>query len=267
MQTAVITGSTKGIGHAMAREFKRHDVNVVICGRSDDAVSQAIASLGGCPGSGKLLGRATDVTDPAQLQALWDFAVSEFGRVDIWINNAGVAHTTTPIVDTPVEDVTTMVTTNMYGTIFGSQVAARGFAAQRSGRLFNVLGGGSDGRIRPNMGVYSATKRGLDLFTKALVKETAQSGVLVGQIRPGVLISDGWLREATRAPEQVTTQRKMLNIISDHVDDVAPYLVEQMLSTQKTGAEISWLTTGRLMKRFMTPGYAAKNDVMARYGM
>lgn len=267
MQTAVITGSTKGIGFAMAREFKRRDVNVVICGRGDDDVAHAVHSLSDSPGAGRVVGRSTDVTDPSRLQALWDHAIAEFGRVDIWINNAGVANTTTSIVDTPVEDVRAMVTTNMYGTIFGSQVAARGFLAQRGGRLFNVLGGGSDGRIRPNMGVYSATKRGLDLFTRALVKETSGSAVLVGQIRPGVLISDGWLREATRAPDQVRSQRKMLNIIADHVDDVAPYLVEQMLATTRTGAEISWLTTTRLMKRFMTPGYATKNDVMARYGM
>lgn len=59
----------------------------------------------------------------------------------------------------------------------------------------------------------------------------------------------------------------MLNIVADHVDDVAPYLVTEMLATEKTGAEISWLTSSRLMKRFMTPGYSRKNDVMARYGL
>lgn len=130
-----------------------------------------------------------------------------------------------------------------------------------------MLGGGSDGRIRPGMGVYSATKRGLDLFTRALVKETKESGVVVGQVRPGILISDGWLREAQRAPEQVSSQRRMLNVLADHVDDVAPYLVRQMLDADRTGAEISWLTTGRIMKRFMTPGYAGRNDAMARYGL
>lgn len=264
MQTAVITGSTKGIGLAMARELRQHGHRVVLCGRSAEAVEQAAEQLGGGP---DVVGRATDVTDRSQLQALWDLGVSEFGRVDLWINNAGVAHTTQSVIDTEEKDVRSMVSTNMLGTIFGSQVAARGFVAQGSGKLFNVLGGGSDGRVRPGMGVYSSTKRGLDLFTRALTKETKETGIIVGQIRPGVLISDGWLREAARAPEQVTSQRRMLNIISDHVDDVAPYLVKEMLAAERTGAEISWLTTSRLMKRFMTPGYAAKNDVMARYGL
>lgn len=263
MKSAVITGSTKGIGLAMAREFRRQGYGVVVCGRTEEAVAGAITALG----SSHVVGRATDVTDVTQLQALWDLAVSEFGQVDFWVNNAGVAHTTKPIVETREQDVRSMVSTNMLGTIFGSQVATRGFLAQGSGRLFNVLGGGSDGRIRPGMGVYSSTKRGLDTFTRALTKETKESGIVVGQIRPGILISDGWLREAARAPEQVSSQRKMLNILADHVDDVAPYLVAEMLTADKTGAEISWLTNGRLMKRFMTPGYARKNDVMARYGL
>ncbi len=264
MKTAVITGSTKGVGLAMAREFQRKGLKVVVCGRTQSAVDEALAALGGGP---DVVGRATDVTEPAQLQALWDLGVSEFGRVDLWVNNAGVAHTTKPVVDTDEQDVRTMVATNMLGTIFGSQVAVRGFLAQGGGRLFNVLGGGSDGRIRPGMGVYSATKRGLDMFTRALTKETKESGIVVGQVRPGILISDGWLREAQRAPEQVSSQRRMLNVLADHVDDVAPYLVQEMLGADRTGAEISWLTTGRLMKRFMTPGYATKNDVMARYGL
>ena len=127
-----------------------------------------------------------------------------------------------------------MVTTNMLGTVYGSQVAVRGMLAAGGGQVFNVLGGGSDGRIRPGMGVYSATKRGLDSFTRALVKEVTDTGVRIGQIRPGILITEGWLREAAAAPEQVARQRKMLNILCDHVDDVAPYLVERMLGAPGT---------------------------------
>ena len=103
------------------------------------------------------------------------------------------------------------------------------------------------------MGVYSATKRGLDSFTKALVKEVADSSVRVGQISPGILITDGWLREAAAAPEQVQSQRKMLNILCDHVDEVAPYLVERMLGSTKNGDAIAWLTTGRMTRKFLVP--------------
>ncbi len=260
----MITGSTKGIGFGMAREFLRRGHSVVVTGRTSEAVEEAVGKLDPeATGGARALGLATDVTDPVRVQALWDFAAGELGRVDLWINNAGVAHTTAAIVDTDTDDVRTMVTTNMLGTIFGSQVAVRQMTAQGGGQLFNVLGGGSDGRIRPNMGVYAATKRGLDMFTRALVKETKTGPVRVGQVRPGILITDGWLREAAAAPDQVADQRKMLNILCDHVDDVAPYLVEKMLGSTRTGDEVAWLTTGRMMKKFMSP----KQDVLARYGL
>ena len=93
------------------------------------------------------------------------------------------------------------------------------------------------------------------------------TGVRVGQIRPGILITEGWLREAATAPEQVASQRRTLNVLVDHVEDVAPELVERMLASTKNGEEIVWLTTGRLARRFMTPGYARKNDKLARYGL
>ncbi|MBS4751403.1 SDR family oxidoreductase [Nocardioides sp. zg-ZUI104] len=266
MKNVVITGSTKGIGRAMASAFHARGHNVVLTGRDEPALKEAVAELES-RGGARALGRTVDVTDPASLDALWEHATGELGRIDIWVNNAGVAHTTHAIVDTPADAVRAMVQTNMYGTIFGSQTAVRGMTAQGGGQLFNVLGGGSDGRIRPNMGVYGATKRGLDMFTKALVKEVEGSGVRVGQIRPGILITDGWLREAAAAPDQVAKQRKVLNILVDHVEDVAPELVDKMLASTKNGDAIAWLTTGRMTKRFMNPGYAKKNDKLARYGL
>ena len=101
------------------------------------------------------------------------------------------------------------------------------------------------------------------MFTKALVKEAEGTSVRVGQVRPGILITDGWLREAATNPESVQSQRTMVNILSDHVDDVAPYLVEQMLASTKNGDEIAWLTTSRMMKKFV----GKKDDKLARYGL
>lgn len=266
-QRIVITGSTQGIGRALAEHYVRTGHAVVVTGRSEEGVAKVVAALTPVAGTGRVVGHAVDVTDAAAVQGLWDAAVAELGGVDLWINNAGVAHTTRPIVETDPGDVRTMVSTNMLGTIYGSQVAVRGMTAQGGGQVFNVLGGGSDGRIRPGMGVYSATKRGLDLFTAALVKETAGGPVRVGQVRPGILLTEGWLREAARAPEQVSSQRRALNILCDDVDEVAPYLAEQMLSSTEHGDRIAWLTGAKMARRFLTPGYGAKRDVLARHGL
>ncbi len=266
MKRVVITGSTQGIGHALTKQFHARGHDVVITGRREESVRKAVAEVESTAG-GRVLGRVLDVTDPESSTDLWDSVTAELGGVDIWINNAGVAHTTADIVDTTTSDVAEMVNTNMLGTIYASQAAVRGMTAAGGGQLFNVLGGGSDGKIRPKMGVYGATKRGLDGFTTALAKEVDGTGVRVGQIRPGILITEGWRREAALAPDHVSSQRKILNILVDDVDDVAPYLVDRILASRKNGDAIAWLTSWRLTKRFMTPGYAKKHDVLGRHGL
>ena len=264
MVNAVITGSTKGIGFALSRELVRRGHAVVVTGRTQAAVDEAVEKLGlEAASGGRALGQVVDVADAKSVQALWDSAVQSLGAVDLWVNNAGVAYTMRTIAETTPDEVATMVSTNMLGTINGAQVALRGMSAGNGGQLFNILGGGSDGSVRPGMGVYSSTKRGLDMFTKALVKEVDGTNVRVGQVRPGILITDGWLREAASHPESVQSQRKMVNILSDHVDDVAPYLVDQMLASTKNGDEIAWLTKGRMMKKF----FGKKDDKLARYGL
>ncbi|WP_238006307.1 SDR family oxidoreductase [Dactylosporangium sp. AC04546] len=265
MRKAVITGSTRGIGFALARELLARGHCVAVSGRTRTAVDDAVARLRPrAAAAAAVHGLVVDVTDAAQVEQAWSTAVDVLGGVDLWINNAGVANTTRPIVTTTPDDVRTMVTTNMLGTVYGSQVAVRGMLAAGGGQVFNVLGGGSDGRIRPGMGVYSATKRGLDSFTQALAKEVAGTTVRIGQIRPGILITEGWLREAAAAPQQVAKQRKLLNILCDHVDDVAPYLVDRVLASTGNGDAIAWLTTGRMTRRFLLP---RKRDVLARYGL
>lgn len=263
MGAAVVTGSTKGIGFALARELLLRGRDVVVSGRTQSAVDDAVAALRPLAAGARVVGRPTDVSDAAQVQALWDAAVAELGPVDLWVNNAGVAYTMRTIVETTPAEVATMVATNVLGTIHGAQVAVRGMTAAGGGQLFNVLGGGSDGSVRPGMGIYSSTKRGLDQLTRALVKEVEGTPVRVGQIRPGILITEGWLREAATSPETVAAQRKMVNVLSDHVDDVAPYLVERMLASRRNGDEIAWLTNGRMLRKFL----GRKQDKLARYGL
>lgn len=265
MRKAVVTGSTKGIGFGLARELVRRGHSVVVSGRTEAAVEEAVAKLRTeAAGEAAVHGHAVDVTDAAQVDGLWSAAAEALGGVDLWINNAGVAHTTRPIVETTPAEVRAMVETNMLGTVYGAQTAVRGMLAGGGGQVFNVLGGGSDGSIRAGMGVYSATKRGLDSFTRALVKEVAGTGVRVGRISPGILITEGWLREAAAAPDQVSGQRRILNILCDHVDDVAPYLVDKVLASTSNGAAIAWLTKGRMTRKFLIP---RKTDVLARYGL
>jgi len=268
VKNIVITGSTKGIGRGMAEEFLKRGHSVVISGRSSDDVRGCIAALGAlAKAPARVAGAVCDVTKPENLQELWDVAVRELGRVDVWINNAGLAKTTHTIEAIPLEQIPQMVTTNVLGTMYGSKVALAGMKRQGSGQIFNVLGGGSDGTLRPGMGVYGATKRALKYFSDALEKENAGGPVQIGQIRPGMIMTEGVLREAAEMdPKELEKNRRVMNILFDHVETVAPYLVDQILATNRHAARISWMTGTKIAGRFMTAGFK-KRDVFSRYSL
>ena len=265
MSNVVITGSSKGIGRGLAQEFARRGHNVLISGRSDDSVDAALVRIGNQ--AGQVIGQICEVSDRAQLQKLWDRAASEFGSVDIWINNAGLARTLWSIVDTPPDQIDAMLDTNMPGTIYGSIVAAKGMTAQGSGKIFNMLGGGSDGEYFPGIGIYGTTKRGLDYFTNALAKELRSSGIIVGRIRPGMVVTGAVVREVKADRESFEKSRKMMNNLVDQVETVCPFLVEQMLAFDRTGDKIRWLTGGKIAWRMLKSRFVTRPDQFERFGL
>ena len=265
MTNVVITGSTKGIGFGLAKEFASRGHNVMITGRSQSSLDDAFTKLGNV--SGNVVGHICEVAEKSQVQAVWDHAVEQFGSVDIWVNNAGLALTTKRILDYTESEVQSMVHTNMRGTINGCQVAGLGMEAAGGGKIFNMLGGGSDGSIREGFGIYGSTKRGLDFLTKALVKELKDSQIIIGGIRPGIIITEAVIREAHESPEIFAGQRKALNILADHVSTVAPYLVDGILNTSKPGTEIAWLTGSKIGLRFMLAPFKKSEDKFAAYGL
>lgn len=273
MSNVVITGSTKGIGFGLAAEFAKQGHNVCVAGRSDASVDDAVNRINSGKPAGRVTGKATDTVDAAAVQALWDHAAESFGSVDIWVNNAGLARTTWSILDIPDAEIEAMVTTNMLGTINGCRVAMRGMLAQpdshpeQKGKLFNMLGGGSDGEIFPGMGIYGSTKRGLDYFTNALIKEHKDSGVVIGKIRPGMIITDAVIREAKQDLDYFNQSRKQMNNLVDTVETVSPYLVEQILATTKSGTKIRWLTGGKIAKRMLMARIKPRPDQFEQFGL
>ncbi len=265
MSTAVITGSTKGIGRGLAAEFASRGWNVVISGRSKESIDEALEQIGEV--SGEIATQICEVGDRAQLQQLWDTAVEQFGSVDIWVNNAGLARTIWPILDTPPDQIDAMLGINMPGTIYGSIVAARGMTEQGHGKIFNMLGGGSDGEYFPGIAIYGTTKRGLDYFTTALAKELKDSGVTVGRIRPGMVVTEAVIREAKANLENFEKSRKMMNNLVDQVETVAPFLVDEMLSFEKSGGKIRWLTGGKIGWRMLKSRFKPRPDQFERFGL
>jgi len=269
MANVVITGSSKGIGRGLAEQFVRRGHNVVISGRNVDDVEKTAASLNAV-GPGKAIGQPCDVTHKSELQALWERAQQAFGRVDIWINNAGRATARHEVQELPERLVHQLVDGNFKGTVFGSQVAIDGFRAQQGGALYNMLGGTFEGkRLTPKMGVYSGTKAAVWMLTKYLVDENKGKGIVIGAISPGMLISDNWFEEQSELSEEEWRNiRPTLNILCDYVETSTPWLVEQVLANTESGRRIAWLTTGKLMRRFFDAYVLRrKRDLFSRYGL
>ncbi|AOS98282.1 3-oxoacyl-[acyl-carrier-protein] reductase FabG [Microbulbifer aggregans] len=265
MANIVITGSTKGIGFGLARAFLDNGHNVIISGRSEETVSSALDRLH-AP-TAQCRGLACDTAELSQVEALWEFAEATFGTVDIWINNAGLARTGWSIQDIPQQEIAAMVGTNLLGTINGCRVAAAGMRKQDEGKIFNMLGGGSDGEYFPGMGVYGTTKRGLDYFTDALSRELKDTGILVGKIRPGMVITEAVIREARQNPDRFASSRRFMNNLVDQVETVSAYLAEKILDCNKSGEKIRWLSGGKIAARMLVGLVRKREDQFARHGL
>ena len=267
MINIVITGSSKGIGFGLAREFAGRGHQVMLSGSNQASVDTALANMAAPDVPGQVQGTACNVSDPVQVQNLWSAATQAFGSVDIWINNAGLARTVWPIKDTPDDQIAQMITSNLLGTALGSKVAVNGMLAQGHGKLFNMLGGGSDGEFFPGMGIYGSTKRGMDYLTNALVKENADSSLVIAKIRPGMIITEGVLREIEADRENFEKSRKTMNVLCDTIETVAPFLVDGILACEKSGSKIAWLSGGKIGKRMMMERFRKTPDKFVQFGL
>ncbi len=254
MRSVVITGSTRGIGFGMAREFLRRGHRVVVCGRGSEGTEGAVEALGGEAEPGRVVGWPCDVRDRDQVLALWDEAVGCFGSVDVWINNAGVPDAGGDFWDQSAGDVEAVVGTNLLGVMHGSAVAMRGMLSRGHGHIYNMEGFGSDGRlVRPGVIVYGATKSAVRYFTKGLVKEAQKTPVRVGFLSPGIVVTD------LLTADDIEGSRRFLNAVADTVETVAPYLVRRILDNDRHGARIDWLTGRKLAWRLARSPFARRD--------
>jgi NAD(P)-dependent dehydrogenase (short-subunit alcohol dehydrogenase family) len=247
VSTVVVTGSTRGIGLGLAQALLLRGCDVVVCGRSQEAVDGALDRLGRASAP-RVLGSCCDVTDPAQVQALWDVAVARFGRVDVWINNAGVTARSAPLWELAPTEVEAVVATNLTGTLHGCAVAVRGMLAQGGGHVYLMEGLGSRGEVRPGTVPYGTSKYAVRYLARALVRETRNTAVKVSTISPGMVRTE--LLLGSVAPERADRANRIFDILADDVETVAPWLADRILANTRSGRRIAWLTVPKVVWRF-----------------
>jgi len=255
----VITGSTRGIGLGMANAFLARGCSVMISGRNKEDVDNTVIALRQQYTHQGISGYPCDVRDPDQVESLWSESITNFGHVDIWINNAGISGDKQMIMESTSEQVENVVKTNLLGIIYGSQVAARGMIEQGYGSIYNMEGMGSDGKMHDGLILYGMTKYGESYFTKGFSKEMAKSSVIVGSLRPGMVATDFITRQYENRPEEWKQVQRIFNIIAERVEVVTPWLVDQMLKNKKNGVHISWSAGMRMFFRMIAQPFTHRD--------
>jgi NAD(P)-dependent dehydrogenase (short-subunit alcohol dehydrogenase family) len=171
-QVMVITGASSGIGLVTAKQAAERGACVVLAARNEKDLHEATEAIRRAGGRAALA--VADVADAAQVDAIADTALREFGRIDTWVNNAAVSMYGR-ITELSIDDMRRQMDVNYWGQVYGARVAVR-HMRQRGGALINVGSALSD-RAIPLQGVYCAAKHALKAFTDTLRMELEEEGV------------------------------------------------------------------------------------------
>ncbi|MCR0985629.1 SDR family oxidoreductase [Roseomonas populi] len=196
----VIAGASSGIGRATAQHLARQGAHLVLASRRADTLEVV---RGECERLGaEAIAVPTDVTDAAAVRALADAARARFGRIDVWINNAGVG-VVGPFDEVPIEEHEQTIRTNLLGQVNGAYAALPVFKRQGSGVLINLLSIGS-WVPTPFAASYAASKAGLRGFTESLRAELQdQPSIHVCDVFPSVVDTPGLRHGANRTGQKI----------------------------------------------------------------
>ncbi|KAL3532449.1 hypothetical protein ACH5RR_005970 [Cinchona calisaya] len=261
-RNVVITGSTRGLGKALAREFLLSGDRVVVASRSLESVDTTIQELqenlkqvlitsdvssSKKLAQAKVVGIACDVSIPADVQKLANYAVKELGSIDIWVNNAGTNKGFRPLLQFSDDDIQQIVSTNLVGSILCTREAMQIMQSQKlGGHIFNMDGAGSGGSSTPLTAVYGSTKCGLRQLQSSLLKESRRSNVGVHTASPGMVLTDLLLSGSS------IRNKQMFNIICELPETVARTLVPRMRVVKGSGKAINYLTPPRILLALVT---------------
>ncbi|MCQ6562001.1 SDR family NAD(P)-dependent oxidoreductase [Paenibacillus mendelii] len=186
-KTAIVTGSTRGIGRGIAIRYGREGANVVVSGTNAALCEEAAGIIR--EEGGTAIGIPCDISKLEQIDHLYDKTIEEFGEINIVVNNAGIA-VFKPFVEVDPETVRRIWDVNLFGTFFSGQRAAKEMIRQGKGGKIINLSSISQEVGTANLTQYAVTKGGINIMTKCMALELAEHRINVNAIGAGVIDTD-----------------------------------------------------------------------------
>lgn len=247
----VITGSTKGVGRALAEQFLKHHDRVVISSRTPELVDATVASLRARYPTAHVFGCVADVGNHADVARLTDFAARTLGAIDTFICNAGTSGQRSILRDVEPDDLRNTVMTNLLGPMYCAKYAQHVCEKQDAPlHLFIMDGSGTRGNSTENYAAYGASKRSVPQLISSLSKEAKGLPIRFHQLSPGMVLTD-LLLSGNSEPRV----RKIFNFLAEEPETVAQEIVPRVRSavlSDKSNTYIAFLTIPKALFRLMT---------------
>ena len=246
----VVTGSTRGIGRAIAEACAQEGGRVVICSRDEGAVKRASEEL--AQQGFQVSGRTVDVSLLSDVEGLLQHALETWGRVDVWINNAGLSGGYRPLYEVSPEEITEIVDVNLNGTLMACRIVIPYFIEQGGGILINISGKGGRGDASPFMATYAATKAAVTSLTQSLAQEYKDHPISIHSVVPGMVETDFYEEVKTGEGLSATTESLpyVLKALGVPLDEVGRFVAQVAAQEpgKVTGKNYSVLGGFRLMR-------------------
>ncbi len=249
-KVVVVTGSTRGIGRAIAEECAREGAKVVICSRKETSVKETCLSF---KNQGfNVSSIAADVSVWGDLERLLAHAVETWEKVDVWINNAGLSGGMRPLDEWSESEISQIIQVNLIGTFKACRLIIPHFIERGGGILINMNGKGGRCEASPFLTAYASTKAAVSSLTKSLAREYKEYPISIHSVTPGMVATDFYkdMKTSPKLADNVQSIPFVLKAFGVPVSTVARFCVKIAAQEpgKSTGGNYSLLSRWQLMR-------------------
>jgi benzil reductase ((S)-benzoin forming) len=221
---AVITGASRGLGAGMAARLAELGMRLGLCARREPEAARTAQLDGGRP-----ITAAIDVTDPTAVGRFAVEVAGRFGRIDLWINNAGVLAPVAPLRDADAAEVATNIQVNVLGVMYGCAAFARHVRSRPGGGVLVNISSGAAGNPYVGWSAYCASKAAVDQVTRVVALEEADAGLRAYAVAPGVVDTDMQAMIRSTPPERFPSVDRFLQLKLDDAFNSPAWVADHVL--------------------------------------